>query len=43
MMKPCGEDRRVVRLTGICLALPEAARENAGDHAAFLIRGKKVA
>jgi hypothetical protein len=43
MTKLHGEDRRLARLTRICLALPEAAREDAGDHAAFLVRGKKFA
>ena len=31
------------RLSEICLALPEAAREVMGDHAAFSVRGKKFA
>src|SRR6516164_3051619 len=35
------EDRRLARLTEICLALPEANREGMGDHAAFTVRKKK--
>ena len=34
------EDPRLVRLTKICLALPEAAREIMGDHAGFKVRKK---
>jgi predicted DNA-binding protein (MmcQ/YjbR family) len=34
------EDPRLVRLTKICMALPEAAREIMGDHAAFKVRKK---
>jgi predicted DNA-binding protein (MmcQ/YjbR family) len=34
------EDRRLVRLTKICLALPETARELLGDHAGFKVRKK---
>ncbi len=37
------EDLRLVRFTGICLALPEAARRLHGDHAAFLVRDKTFA
>src|SRR5262245_44468631 len=37
------EDPRLERLTAICLELPEAVREPAGQHAAFLVRGKKFA
>lgn len=37
------EDRRLVRLTKICLALPEAARTVMGRHAAFLVRKKTFA
>jgi hypothetical protein len=32
------QDRRLVRLTKICLALPEAARKDGESHAAFLVR-----
>jgi predicted DNA-binding protein (MmcQ/YjbR family) len=35
------EDRRLIRLAGICLALPEATRESYGDHASFSVRKKK--
>jgi YjbR len=31
------------RLAEICLALPEATREDMGDHASFSVRGKKFA
>jgi predicted DNA-binding protein (MmcQ/YjbR family) len=31
----------LVRLTQICLALPEATRESYGDHASFSVRKKK--
>lgn len=34
------EDRRLVRLTKICLALPETTRELHGSHGAFLVRKK---
>lgn len=37
------EDQRLTRLAGICLALPEAKREDQGRHAAFLIRGRTFA
>jgi predicted DNA-binding protein (MmcQ/YjbR family) len=35
-----GEDARLVKLTQICLALPEAERRLSGDHADFRVRGK---
>ncbi|MFI5459786.1 MAG: MmcQ/YjbR family DNA-binding protein [Isosphaerales bacterium] len=35
------EDRRLIRLTEICLALPESTRECCGDHASFAVRTKK--
>jgi len=35
------EDRRLIRLTEICLALPEATRESMGGHASFSVRNKK--
>ena len=41
--KPPAEDRRLVRLTKICLGLPEATRECHGTHAQFLIRKKTFA
>jgi len=34
------EDRRLVRLTKICLSLPEAARLLSGHHAGFTVRKK---
>ena len=37
------EDRRLARLTKICLALPEALRRDMGQHAAFLVRKKTFA
>jgi hypothetical protein len=37
------EDRRLIRVTEIGLALPEAARTAAGDHAWFGVRDKKFA
>lgn len=41
-MKKAGakEDERLARLTKICLALPEAAREMMGRHAGFSVRKK---
>jgi predicted DNA-binding protein (MmcQ/YjbR family) len=41
--KSSGEDGRLVRLTKICLALPEATRECHGAHASFSVRKKKFA
>jgi predicted DNA-binding protein (MmcQ/YjbR family) len=38
-----GEDPRLVKLTQICLALPEAERRMSDDHADFRIRGKVFA
>ena len=37
------EDWRLVRLTRICLALPEATRQMQGRHAGFLVRKKTFA
>ena len=37
------EDRRLIRLSKICLALPEATRWYNGQHASFLIRKKTFA
>jgi hypothetical protein len=34
---------RLERLSGICLALPEAAREDSGRHAAFRVRRRTFA
>jgi hypothetical protein len=41
MKKPSENDRRLVRLTKICLALPETIREYNGQHARFAV-GKKT-
>jgi len=43
MTKPAKEDWRLVRLTRICLALPEATRCCQGRHAGFLVRKKTFA
>jgi hypothetical protein len=43
MTKPSREEPRLVRLTAICLALPEATRECSGSHAGFHIRKKTFA
>jgi len=43
MTKGSKEDRRLVRLTKICLALPEATREIMGKHAGFQVRKKTFA
>ena len=43
MAKPSTEDRRLVRLTKICLALPEATRTDLGQHAGFQVRKKTFA
>jgi predicted DNA-binding protein (MmcQ/YjbR family) len=40
---PTAEDRRLVRLTKICLALPEPSRERSGSHATFRVRKKVFA
>ncbi len=37
------EDPRLVRFTRICFGLPETSRDYNGQHAAFLVRGKKFA
>ena len=37
------EDRRLVRLTKLCLALPEVTREMNGPHATFRVRKKTFA
>lgn len=34
------EDPRLSKLSGICLALPEATRMDSGRHASFLVRAK---
>ena len=43
MPKASAEDRRLVRLTKICLVLPESTRECQGRHAAFRVRKKTFA
>ena len=43
MKKTLAEDRRLVRLTKICLALPETTRWYNGQHAGFLVRKKTFA
>jgi predicted DNA-binding protein (MmcQ/YjbR family) len=43
MTRPAAEDRRLTRLTKICLALPEAERRLMGQHASFLVRKKTFA
>ena len=37
------EDRRLTRLTRLCLVLPETTRETHGRHASFLVRKKVFA
>lgn len=43
MTRSSPEDRRLIRLTEICLTLPEAIRESTGEHASFSVRDKKFA
>jgi len=43
MTKPAKEDRRLIRLTKICLALPEATTYRKASHAGFLVRKKTFA
>jgi hypothetical protein len=43
MKNPLIEDPRLVRLTEICLGLPEVARQDSGSHASFLVRKKTFA
>jgi predicted DNA-binding protein (MmcQ/YjbR family) len=43
MKKASKEDRRLARLTKICLALPETTRSYNGQHAGFLVRKKTFA
>ncbi len=40
MPKAPAEDRRLTRLTRLCLDLPETTRETHGRHASFLVRKK---
>ena len=37
------EDQRLMRVSKICLALPEVTRQNFGSHASFLVRKKTFA
>jgi predicted DNA-binding protein (MmcQ/YjbR family) len=41
--KPSNEDPRLVRLTKICLARPEATRDYNGQHAGFQVRKRTFA
>jgi hypothetical protein len=43
MAKPSAEDRRLTRVTKICLALPETTKECHGQHAGFRVRNKTFA
>jgi hypothetical protein len=43
MTKAPAEDRRLTRVSRICLALPETTREVRGRHAGFLVRKKTFA
>ena len=43
MNRPHTDDRRLARLTEICLALPEADHDHIGDHSSFSVRKKKFA
>src|SRR5438105_4772019 len=43
IMTKGAKDRRLMRLTKICLAFPEASRQVYGQHAQFLIRTKTFA
>ena len=43
MPKPAKEDRRLSRLTKICLALPEATTCRQGSHAGFFVRKRTFA
>jgi len=42
-MPPTAEDPRLRRLAAICLAFPEATRQDTGSHASFLVRKKTFA
>jgi phosphoribosylglycinamide formyltransferase-1 len=42
-VKPAKEDRRLARLTKICMALPEATTYRHGSHAGFLVRKRTFA
>lgn len=43
MRAPSQEDRRLRKLSEICLAFPEAERTICGDHADFRVRGRVFA
>ena len=43
MTKSANDDRRLARLSKICLAFPETRREDHGSHASFLVRKKTFA
>ena len=43
MKKHAPDDRRLPRLSVVCLALPEASCQPQGDHASFLVRKKVFA
>lgn len=43
MAKAATEDPRLVRLTSICLSLPESTRQCKGRHASFSVRKKTFA
>ena len=43
MAKHPADDPRLAKLTKLCLALPEATRRDAGDHAGFMVRKKVFA
>ncbi len=40
---PVGEDARLARLAGICVAFPEVEREHMGVHTRFVVRKKTFA
>ncbi len=42
-MRQTEKESRLERLSGVCLALPEATREDSGRHAAFRVRGRTFA
>jgi predicted DNA-binding protein (MmcQ/YjbR family) len=43
MARPSVEDPRLIRLSSLCLALPETTRNFQGNHTAFLVRSKTFA
>ena len=42
-MRQTEKESRLERLSGVCLALPEATREDSGRHAAFRVRRRTFA